>query len=282
MTIKHEVMLAPSANADVTNLEFPALIQPKYDGYRATYIPNLGFISRTGKIFRNKNIMKYFASVEDIQDTVLDGELYVPNQNFQELASIINTEDAVIDKPLQFIIFDAIPIQDWNDRKCSLKYSERLTLLRKITNYINDRPKILDVPTDIVNNSAELVVIYKELLTKGLEGAMIKKSYGLYKWGRIGSGKEVLKLKPFKSMDLIVTGVYEGQGRLENTIGGLICDYNGSELRVGTGFTIEERDSIRDNLTFYIGKTVEIKYLEKTKNEKSLRHPVFARWREDK
>lgn len=280
---EHKPMLAPSKLADVTNLDFPVMIQPKYDGFRATYIPNIGFVSRTGKTFRNKNLPEYFKSIYGIADTVLDGEFYVPNTPFQDLSRTVSTEDAEIAVDLRFAVFDAVPLSDWNNRSSSLVYSDRLTLLRTTVNRISDYPKIIDTPTDTVNNSAELVSIYKNHLTKGLEGSMIKTIDGLYKWGRCGVKGQVLKLKPFKSEDLVVTGLFDGKGKLEGTIGGLLCKYKGQDdfVRVGTGFTMADRQEVSANPENYIGKVAEIKYMEHTKDG-NLRHPVFARWRPDK
>ena len=277
-------MLAPSKLADVPNLDYPVLVQPKYDGFRATYIPGEGFISRTGKKFRNKYLSEHFSKLHEIQDTVLDGELYIPNTPFQELSSTVSTEDAQIVADLRFVVFDAIPLDEWNNRSSELSCNSRITLLRKAVNAICDYPKVLDVPTDKVYNSAELVVMYKDYLTKGYEGIMIKSESGLYKWGRVGADKRLLKLKPFKSEDLTVTGIFDGKGKLEGTIGGILCRFNNidSSVRVGTGFSMADRKAISADPNGHIGKVVEIKYLEKTKDGKSLRHPVFARWRDDK
>ena len=284
MSTEYKVMLAPSKLADVPNLDYPILVQPKYDGFRATYIPGRGFVSRTGKKFRNKYLDDYFSRVfEDAGNTVLDGELYVPNTPFQELASTVSTEDAKITVQLRFAVFDAIPLDDWEKRSCGLNYASRLRLLRQVVNRISDYTKVLDSPTDKVNNSAELVKLYRNYLTDGLEGVMIKSENGPYHWGRVGFGKQtLLKLKPFKSEDLKVTGMFDGKGKLEGTIGGIICDFAGNAVRVGTGFSMSDRATISQDKNGHIGKIAEIKYLEKTKDGKSLRHPVFARWRDDK
>lgn len=279
---EYQVMLAPSKLADITNLKYPVLIQPKYDGFRATYIPGKGLISRTGKSFRNKYLSEYFSNMYQINDIVLDGELYIPNIPFQELSSTISAENVKITLPLRFMVFDAVPLHEWEKRSSDQIYASRLTLMRETLNRISDYSRVLDTPTDKVNNTPELLTIYKEYLTDNLEGIMIKEESGLYKWGRLSPGKQVQKLKPFKSQDLLVTGVYDGNGKLEGTIGGIICDYKGSELRVGTGFTMADRKEISSNSNKFIGKIAEIKYLEATKDGKSLRHPVFARWRFDK
>jgi DNA ligase 1 len=279
---KHEVMLAPSKLADVTNLTYPVYVQPKYDGFRATYIPSIGFLSRTGKSFRNAQLNSYFSKVFEVTDLVLDGELYIPGTLFQTLSTVVASEEAEIGPGLTFGVFDAVPLADWERRTSGLNFASRLKLVREVVNRISDRPKVIDAPTDLVDNSAKLVEFYKGYLQSGCEGAMIKDKDGLYKWGRVGTGKEILKLKPFYSEDLPVVGIYEGEGKLTGLAGGIdVVTDTGVTVGVGTGFSNKQRKDIIDNREFYIGKIAEIKYMEKTEDG-SLRHPVFSRWRDDK
>lgn len=281
--MEHEVMLAPSKTADVTKLNYPLMVQPKYDGFRCTYIPGVGFLSRTGKTFRNENLEKYFESMFSVSQVVLDGELFVPDTPFQELSTVVSAAGRPITVALKFAAFDALPIADWNARKSSLEYSARLRLLRTTVAAIADYDKVLDTPTDIVNNSGEVVEIYKKYLKSGHEGAMIRSIDGLYQWKRVtAKSGALLKLKPFFSDDLKVTGVFDGEGRLEGMAGGIVvCTDTGVTVWVGTGFTDDQRKEISANKDSYIGKIAEIKYMGKT-TDGSLRHPVFERWRDDK
>ena len=87
-----------------------------------------------------------------------------------------------------------------------------------------------------------------------------------------------------QSCDLKIIGFEEGQGRLKNTLGKLICDYKGFELGVGSGFSDELRNEIWNNQNEYLGRIAEIQYFEETHNDKkelSLRFPVFKCMRED-
>jgi len=277
---EHKVMLAPSKLAEITNVNYPTLVQPKYDGFRATYVPEVGFLSRTGKPFRNKRLVEYFSSLET-SHIVLDGELYVAEADFADTQSLITTEDARINCKLQFRVFDAMPLADWESRSCELKYSDRLVLLREVVNSVADYTKVLDVPTDTINSSSELIKLYKKTLTSGLEGVMIKDEDGLYKWGRVGADRRVQKLKPMKTGDFVVSGIFEGKGKHVGMAGGIIMNINNNTVKAGTGFTDADRKEIFNNQNDYIGRTAEIKYMSETKDG-SLRHPVFYRWRDDK
>ena len=96
----------------------------------------------------------------------------------------------------------------------------------------------------------------------------------------------ILKVKQFYTMDLPVIGAEEGSGRLSSTLGALILDYKGNEVRVGSGFSDEQRRAYwqnRENLPMYM---CEVKYKEiscdKNTGLESLQFPVFVRLREDK
>ena len=96
---------------------------------------------------------------------------------------------------------------------------------------------------------------------------------------------DLLKIKLFKDCDLIITGFEEGTNKLQGTLGALILDYKGNELRCGSGFTDEQRKEIWENRDQYLGKIAEIKYFEETKNQNggtSLRFPIFKDIRTDK
>lgn len=97
----------------------------------------------------------------------------------------------------------------------------------------------------------------------------------------------ILKVKRFYTMDLPIIGVEEGSGRLAGTLGALVLDYKGNEVRVGSGFTDEERKLIWDGIiSIPEGTLCEVKYKEisydKNTGAESLQFPVFVRIRDDK
>ena len=69
-------------------------------------------------------------------------------------------------------------------------------------------------------------------------------------------------------------------------MGALVVDYKGNELRIGSGFDDATRTAVWVNPDNYIGKIVECKYKETSKNKEtgneSLQFPVFVRFRDDK
>lgn len=276
-----DVMLAPSELPNLTNLQYPMYLQPKYDGFRCVYY-NGKLYTRTGLPFANVNLTTHFSKLFETSENVLDGELYMHGKPFNEVSKILNADDKPIPADMKFYVYDCIPIKDWELQKTNMTYTDRLKLMRTVLANINDRKKIIDTPTDKINSPQEAVELYKKYLKDGYEGCMLKAVEGKYQWKRVTlrSG-EMIKLKPFETLDLKVLEIFDGEGKYEGKAGGIIVDYNGVAVRVGSGFDDITREVLTQNKSEYIGKTVEIKYFEETE-DKSLRFPIFIRWRDDK
>lgn len=277
-----KVMLAPSMLPNLTDLAYPLCIQPKYDGFRAIYKDGQ-FYTRSGLVYSNTNLKDHFKCLEGLGNYVLDGELYIHGQPFQDLSKVLNADAATVPNALKYYVYDCLCIKDWSAQKTRLSYIDRLKLLRGLINdTIADYSKVIDAPTDVVKNASEAIEVYKKYLKNGYEGCMLKSLEGKYQWKRtsLKSG-EMIKLKPFETADLEVIGVFDGEGKFEGKAGGILVDYNGLAVRCGSGFDDITREAISKEPNSYIGKTAEIKYFEETE-DRSLRHPIFIRWREDK
>ena len=118
-----------------------------------------------------------------------------------------------------------------------------------------------------------------------------------------------MRLVPIATEDCKVIGFFEGKGKHADSLGGIIVDYKGHEVKVGTGFkekfiakdslnlnkiesvnpkyrriSVNEqniRQYIWDNKELFLGAIAECEYKEKTKAG-SMRQPRFKRWRWDK
>lgn len=102
-------------------------------------------------------------------------------------------------------------------------------------------------------------VLKQEALSKGFEGLVLKSNGLLY------------KVKNKETIDILVTDIIPGKGRLAGKVGSLVTSMG----NVGTGLTDEQR-----TLDF-IGKIIEVEVMELTPKGK-FRHPRFIRVREDK
>ena len=96
----------------------------------------------------------------------------------------------------------------------------------------------------------------------------------------------ILKVKRFYTMDLPIVRCEEGSGRLEGTLGAFVLDYKGNEVKVGSGFSDEQRTTFWNSKEDLIGELCEVKYKEissdKNTGAESLQFPVFISLRSDK
>lgn len=277
------LMLAPTELADITKLKYPYIIQPKYDGFRAIYRQGR-FWTRGGLSIPNQFIPDYFQSLMGMEEWVLDGELYDPTITFQKLNSILTNETkSLTGTKLKYIVYDCMKKTEWDAQVCKTEYQTRLKNVRKIVTTISDYKKVIDIGSDLVGSSLEVKNLYKQHLDNGFEGSMLKDPLGFYSWKRVTvKSGEMLKLKPFESVDAPIIGFYEGKEKYTGVLGGIIIDLgNNQSCSVGSGFSDATRKEIWNNQSKYLGKMCEIKYFEKT-DENSLRHPTFERFREDK
>lgn len=93
----------------------------------------------------------------------------------------------------------------------------------------------------------------------------------------------LLKVKSFLSCDVECIGVYEGDGKYKGMLGGIIVDYKGYEVGVGSGFDDATREHLWKHQGEVVGRIVQIKYKTESKNKKgglSLQFPIFQVVRE--
>lgn len=222
---------------------------------------------------------------------VYDGELLPSStdglnskEQYKAISTITRTSTSDKDKSkIKYHIFDVIPREEFFDGKSKNIYTDRRHFLNSHPN--TDYQEIVEILGYYSINDKGLKDLLKEVVAQGKEGLMGNTLGGLYEGKRSG---EILKFKIFHDCDIKCTGVFEGTGKFKGTLGGILCDYKGFELRVGTGFSDAERKYYWENPQAVVGKIVKINYFEETKNDKggiSLRFPTVdsgAFIREDK
>ena len=249
------------------------LLEPKYDGMRCLAIKvngEVSFKSRNGKEVYNTELIKKELEQADIDNVVLDGE--VLSSNWNDTISIVHTQTEHPNKAsLKFYVFDILSIDEWDNKRCTDTIINRKSKLNSIIN-----EHIYEVPFTIVTSFSQTNKLYNTYLEQGFEGVVLKAVKSRYEWGR---SKGWLKLKSVRTYDLKVIGTIEGLGRHVERLGALVCDHNGLEIKVGSGFTDAERDKFW-NMKI-VDRVIEVKCQEETKNG-YLRFPVFVRLRQDK
>jgi DNA ligase-1 len=128
----------------------------------------------------------------------------------------------------------------------------------------------------------EVMEYYSAVRHDGGEGVIVKPTGGDYRCTR---SRNWLKIKDQQTVDAPIIGLEEGTGKYQGMLGAVIVDLEGVEVRVGSGFTDEERKRLWDDAhadePWSYNRLIEIEYHEKTPDG-SLRHPRFVRFRDDK
>ena len=116
--------------------------------------------------------------------------------------------------------------------------------------------------------------LLEDALDRGEEGLVLKHRKDPYTFGR---SRSWCKVKKRETVDLPVLRVIEGEGKYEGVLGALVCEYNGKEVKVGSGYTDAQRIEFMTNPP----KMVEV-YFQNQTGKGSLRFPIFIRDRFDK
>lgn len=259
----------------------------KLDGVRTANIEENGVfrhISRSGLEYPNFNIFDNDLKLikEELKkypeincNAAIDGESTTTDKEFQKLMTSIRTHKAIDKTKFRFNVFDICD-------NSGITFEERYKILEKVFNNLSGK---LDYTTlvehwDISHYTEKyqyIGLMNYVVNNLGEEGIVLKLGNSPYEFKEHSSNW--CKLKPFETVDLKVIDFYYGEPgkKFEKFLGGFICTYNGKEVRVGGGFTEEEREYYIHNLP----KIIEVKYKSIT-NDGSLREPVFVRVRDDK
>ena len=241
---------------------------------------NILFYSRNGKEMEEFLIDNIRAEIRQNIKVFIGHKLdcEIACKQFQKFMKIyrrknfVNMDSILIKNSVRLYIFDLIDMAD-------KPLYERVNALFRMSTYGKFRFLKFLQYYPVKSDYLKLGELAREYIRKGEEGIIVKKMDAPYEFKR---SNYWLKFKNKDTIDVKITGRYKGEPntKYENTLGGLIVDYNGSELRCGSGFTDEERDEIWKMGNDVIGMMCEISYMEETKTG-SLRHPVFERFRFD-
>lgn len=270
------------------DIKFPVSASPKFDGIRCLIVNKP--VSRKFKEIPNKYI---YSKLSELPNG-LDGELIIPGKTFNEIQSIVMSEDG--NSEFEYHIFDYVK-NDLNEQ-----YNIRIENLKSLK--LPDFCKLV-LPKSI-NNIKELD-LYEELMLKnGYEGVMIRNHSSPYKCGR-STVKEgfLLKIKRFNDSEAKILEFHEklqNNNEIEknelgytkrsskkanlkpvNTLGAILVKdvETGIEFSIGTGFNDELKQEIWDNKEKYLNKTITYTFQNVGAKNKP-RFPSFKGFRDEK
>lgn len=238
----------------------PAALEYKYDGIRMQ-------VHKTkGKIFlftrRLENITQQFPEVvKAVQshvegdDLLLDCEAvsfdsktgkYLPFQNIsQRIKRKYGIDDLAKKMPVELNVFDVLVLR--GESLLTKSFAERRKLIEKI---VKPKEKEIVWARQLVTSSVkEASAFFKESVSKGNEGVMMKNLQGIYKPGsRVGY---MVKWKSImESLDLVIVKAEWGEGKRSGWLTSftLACiDEDGNFLEVGkvaTGLKEKEEEGV--------------------------------------
>lgn len=271
----------------------------KMNGIRSTFYVD-GFKSRQNQPMEGyQHIINDLEALcthhnQDFRDWVFDGELIhknrdyaIPdNENFRLTCSIVNS-DAPEKPDIELVLFDMLPVSEFNTGESKHGYKQRLARLKRIQATIDklglENVRIAPVFHEGNGVDQEIIDHYLDWTSDmKLEGLMLIRDEK-YKCKRHAG---ILKVKRFFFSDVRIIGYEEGEGKHAGRLGAFIINFKGNEVNVGSGYTDAQREEFWANRDSYIGKILEVKYKEETKNKKdnkiSLQFPTFSRMRPDK
>lgn len=190
---------------DGKHIEFPCYYQPKLDGIRC-----LASYENGSVVLRSRRKKQFMAMIHiaveldfilrDNQDIILDGELYVHNEDFQSLTSAIKRDEAndQSDK-IEYHIYDY-----YDKNEPDIGFNVRTLKLVDLLSNVSSA--IQRVNTFVIE--AHTVEETLEANTKlGYEGIMLRNRSGPYKVD--GRSKDLQKVKLFIDEEFEITGAVE-------------------------------------------------------------------------
>lgn len=255
---------------------------PKFDGYRCLAVINEGKVtlySRSGTEFENfPSIIDSLERSFPSSSIVLDGEIMSDDFQAMQKSAFASKRGTTVGD-VKYFVFGYVPYKEWVSKVFTMKTSERLHELFNISKSFEDNVVLVD--QKLINNLNDAYAYESECMSKGFEGAMLLPDIPYYLGKK---SNKLLKLKTMQSQDCRVVGFYRGEddSRNQDVLGGIeVVQENGVLCRCGSGFNDQDREYIWHNKDKFLGRIVEIKHQELTKDG-TMRFPIFMRWRNDK
>jgi DNA ligase-1 len=273
-------MLAHKWDDHASKIKFPAVLEPKYDGFRCLAKKEDGIIylwSRKGKALDIPTEIKEELSKILAEGESSDGELYRHGWGFQRIASAIKKRNA--DTPgLHYYIYDAPVLGKSFQERFLNRWSGVPTELSSDPKFVDGTSRIVLCPNKVVNSAEEVMEGQAQAIEAGYEGAMVRNLASEYMFKNRSSS--LLKVKSFEDAEFEIIGGKEGQGREAGMVVFKCKTSDGTEFDVRPRGTQEERSLMWQNLNSYIGKPLTVKYQGLT-DEGKPRFPVGLHIRPD-
>lgn len=284
------VALADKYNPDIVDWKDGWYVSRKIDGARCIAIVDSNgdatFYSRTGKSFDTLDIVAGGIKALGVTNVVFDGELCLVddegNEDFQGIMKQLKKKDHTIPNP-SYKIFDLITHDEFYSKKgeSNRPYSIRLADLIGTMKF-NECPCLTVLDQEQIKNDDHFAEWVSKSTKQKWEGLILRADEP-YKGKR---SKDLLKYKSFFDDEYQVVNaemgpfryVLNGKEHEETMLSCVMITHKGNTVRVGSGFSIEQRQEFYRRPENILGKIITVQYFEQTKNQDgglSLRFPTF-------
>jgi DNA ligase-1 len=284
------VALADKYDPNIVDWKDGWYVSRKIDGARCIAIVDSNgdttFYSRTGKEFDTLGVVAGGIKSLGVTNVVFDGELCLVdddgNEDFQGVMKQLKKKDHTIPNP-SFKIFDMLTHDEFYSKRGEQNrpYSIRYNNLREVMRD-NTCACLSVLGQELIKDDDHFQEWVKKSKDYGYEGLMLRIDEP-YKGKR---SKDLLKVKKFFDNEYKVIDTEMGDFRYvkdsaeweETMLSCVMIQHKNNIVRVGSGFTIEQRQEFYQDPSKILGKIITVQYFEETKNQDggiSLRFPTF-------
>lgn len=271
------------------------IITEKIDGVRTVAIidevGNVKFYSRQGKEITGLVDIEADIKKMNLKNIVLDGETTIYDKDKFESKEVFKATMEIMGSKsetktgLLYNVFDCMPLSAFKGGICRASTINRKKYFEGKWYTADGCPnhaKPLSILYAGKYDENTVKEIHSKILNAGGEGIMINVASAPYECKRTAN---LLKVKEMYTCDLKIIGYEEGivGTKFDGTLGALVVDYKGYEVKVGSGFSEEDRNFFWNNKDELLGRVIEVQYFEETQDADgnlSLRFPVYIQLRE--
>lgn len=264
---QNEVKLLPMLAHPFTkrkhNINYPAIVQRKFDGVRCLARLNsdgtVTLLSRKGKEYPHLNHIKADVAANNSNtNLVLDGELYSDTLTFQELVGLVKrvtlkpgNDEQMLEVSLR--VYDCVELNNEAD------FTDRYQTITNLT----DGAEYLSLVENVgVSTESEIHAAQAQFVEEGYEGAMVRNLTGAYAIGKRSANLQ--KVKTFLDGEYPIVGFTQGTGGETGCVMWECQTPDGQTFTVRPRGTQEDRKVLFQNGSDYVGQQLTVRYQELT------------------
>jgi DNA ligase-1 len=262
-------MLAHSWTERSHNIQFPAYVQPKFNGVRcmATKLDEstIQFRSRKGKSYDDTlvHLVEPLLKIME-KGEIWDGEIYVHGWGFQEILRRVKKLRDDSDQ-LEFHVYDIANTRDFYENR----YASYMDAIEDC-----ESDKIVAVQCEMITRAGEVETMHSNYAFQGYEGVIIRNLNGLYKFQH--RSQDLQKYKHFETEEFPITGYGKEVVQVPDGAGGFIetnCVVWSCTTPEGKVFDVRPRGTTAQRKQWYneavniVGKKeLTVRYQEKSED----------------